>query len=103
MIKENSSLQNLSDQKEYAAAFRQTDREAKATFIAAVAITVIFWTFIALTHDSLIQIMYMPLWFFLSCIGGYVLSVAVVLILVRYFMKDINLKYQCRRGEEEDR
>ena len=33
----------------------------------------------------------MPLWFTISCIGGYILSVVGVIILVRFFMYNFDL------------
>jgi len=33
-----------------------------------------------------------PLWFWLSCIGGYLLSVIVVIVLVRFGCKNFDLQ-----------
>ena len=70
------------EQQQYAAQFVQLDREAWYTLGAALITTVIFWGAIALTHDSLITVGYLPLWFALSCLSGYVFSVVIVVALV---------------------
>lgn len=75
----------------YAAQFKQMDKEAWATLGAAVLITVVFWGVIALTHDLDLTFLTMPLWFVLSCIGGYLFSIVVVLFLVKKLMKNLEL------------
>ncbi|MCK0535033.1 MULTISPECIES: YhdT family protein [unclassified Anaerobiospirillum] len=89
---------------QYAAQFSQLDSEALYTFLAAVLVTVCFWLAIFLTHDSTVSIWHMPLWFVLSCLGGYVLSVGVVIVLVKFFMKPCvlnvtSVKNKTDRGE----
>lgn len=79
---------------QYAAQFKQMDKEALYTFLAAVLITLVFWGAIFLTHDLQLNVFYMPLWFVLSCIGGYVFSVVVVVLLVKKFMRNLELKVQ---------
>ena len=80
------------EQQQYAAQFVQLDREAWYTLGAALITTVIFWGSIALTHDSLITVGYLPLWFALSCLGGYVFSVVIVVALVKWCLKPCRLK-----------
>ena len=80
------------EQQQYAAQFVQLDREAWYTLGAALLTTVLFWAAIALTHDSLITVGYLPLWFALSCLGGYVFSVVIVVALVKWCLKPCRLK-----------
>ena len=80
------------EQQQYAAQFVQLDREAWYTLGAALITTVIFWGAIALTHDCLITVGYLPLWFALSCLGGYVFSVVIVVALVKWCLKPCRLK-----------
>ena len=80
------------EQAQYAAQFAQLDREAWYTLGAALITTVLFWAAIALTHDSLITVGYLPLWFALSCLGGYVFSVVIVVALVKWCLKPCRLK-----------
>lgn len=79
------------DQARYAAMFKQLDAEALYTLLAALLITLVFWLAIYLTHESSVSFWHMPLWFVLSCLGGYVLSVVVVVVLVNCFLKDMPL------------
>lgn len=87
------SLVHLS-QEQYVAQFKQMDKEALATIIAAVVITLVFWGTIFLFHDIKLNILHMPLWFVLSCIGGYLFSIVVVLVLVKKFMRNLELKVE---------
>ena len=80
------------EQQQYAAQFVQLDREAWYTLVAALLTTVLFWGAIALTHDSVITVGYLPLWFALSCLGGYVFSVMIVVALVKWCLKPCRLK-----------
>ena len=76
---------------DYKEKFRQIDKEAKATFIVALIIFAYFWLSIFLFKDQLILVLNMPLWFVLSCIGGYLLSVVLVIALVKFCMKNFSL------------
>ena len=72
--------------------FRQMDKEAFSTFITAVIITVYFWLTVFIFKDDIsLTLFSMPIWFVLSCIGGYILSVIAVIVLVRKFMKNFSL------------
>lgn len=77
----------------YKEKFVQMDKEARAVLIAALALFLYFWLTIFLFQDRLDLgvIAGLPLWFTLSCLGGYVLSVIVVFVLVRFFMKNFDL------------
>lgn len=82
------------DQDHYAQMFKQLDHESLATLVTAVLITLFFWLAIFLTCDSSSKFLHMPLWFVLSCLGGYIISVAGVIVLVKYFLKDLPLHPQ---------
>lgn len=72
--------------------FLQMDKEAFSTFITAVIITVYFWLTVFIFKDDIsLTLFSMPIWFVLSCIGGYILSVIAVIVLVRKFMKNFSL------------
>lgn len=81
-------MENL-DEKEK---FKQIDKEARAAFIAALIIFIYFWLSIFLCKDLIIYVFNMPLWFMLSCIGGYLLSIITVFVLVKFFMKNFSLE-----------
>ena len=65
----------------YKEKFIQMDREAAATAICAVVIMAAFWAALLLLKDSPETLFEMPLWFSVSCLGGYVLSVVAVIFL----------------------
>lgn len=97
----SESINKLSDQsdqiltkEQYINAFKQFDAEARYTFIAAALVTVVFWLAIFLTHDMSVNVFYLPLWFVLSCLGGYIFSVVVVVLLVKFFLKPLPLKVE---------
>ena len=91
------------DQARYAAMFKQLDAEALYTLLAAILITLVFWLAIYLTHESSVSFWHMPLWFVLSCLGGYVLSVVVVVVLVNCFLKDMPLHLpRCAKAKDAD-
>lgn len=82
---------DLLNQDLYAQMFKQLDYEAYATLITALLITMLFWLVIFLTNECGVNFLHMPLWFVLSCIGGYILSVISVIVLVKYFLKEMPL------------
>lgn len=84
---------------EYASMFKQMDKEALATLSAAILVTAVFWLTIALTHDINATVLYMPLWFVLSCIGGYLFSIVVVIFLVKKLMRNLELKVRSLKDE----
>ncbi len=71
--------------------FVQMDKEAKATLVLAIVITLFFWLSIFLLQNYTTTLFLMPLWFVVSCIGGYILSVIGVIILIKFFMKNFSL------------
>ncbi|MCR5084925.1 MAG: YhdT family protein [Succinivibrionaceae bacterium] len=76
----------------YAEKFRATDREAVLTLALAIAIAAFFWGAVALFGDRPQDLLWgLPLWFSVSCLGGYLLSVAGVAILTRFLMRDFDL------------
>ena len=77
---------------QYAANMAQLDREALATVSAALLLTLAFWAVIYCTHDSSLSFFNLPWWFILSCGGGYLLSIGVVLVLTKKFMRHLPLK-----------
>ena len=76
----------------YAKKFVQMDKEALYTLILSLVIFVFFWGAIFLLQNCQATLWQMPLWFVISCIGGYLLSVVGVAVLIKYFMKDIDLE-----------
>lgn len=72
--------------------FKQMDKEALATLMIAIVIFIYFWLSIFLFKNTIVYVFYMPLWFVLSCIGGYLLSCILVIILVKFFMKNFSLE-----------
>ena len=78
----------------YKEAVRQSHREAFYTLVAALFLFVFFWASIYLCADSDVFFWGLPLWFWLSCVGGYVLSVVVVAILVKFFTRHFSLDHQ---------
>lgn len=75
----------------YKEKFRIMDREALATVMCAVIVTLAFWLAIFLLKDSQSTVLKMPLWFVVSCIGGYLLSVVGVIYIVRRFFVNFDL------------
>ncbi len=69
----------------------RTNKEAKATFFLSLIIFAFFALSILITKDLNIFVMGMPLWFVLSCLVGYLLSVVGVIVLVKYFMQNFSL------------
>lgn len=75
----------------YKEKFEAMDREAAATLGLAVAITAFFWLAIFLLKESGETLLSMPIWFTVSCIGGYLLSVAGVIFVVKRWFRDFDL------------
>lgn len=97
-----SESQNQLTDEQYADTFKQLDAEALYTLIAAIIVTVVFWLAIFLTHDSTVSIWHLPLWFVLSCLGGYVFSVVSVIVLVKGFMKNCPLNVASVRHQNTE-
>lgn len=79
--------------------FVEMDREAQATFVCALLITLIFWMAICCFGDSDLTVLSLPLWFVLSCIGGYILSIVGVLVLIKVYFVNFDLN---KDDEEEE-
>ena len=95
ILKSNASdvaHQGAFDLEQYASPMKQLDSEALYTFIAAVVVTLVFWLSIFFTHDSSVTLLHLPLWFVLSCLGGYAFSVIAVIFLVKVCLKSMALK-----------
>lgn len=74
-----------------------TNREAKATFAAASAIFLFFWLAVFLFRESSAVAAGFPLWFWIAVPGGYLLSVAAVLFLVKRVFRNFPLEDEPRR------
>lgn len=85
----------------YKEKFEIMDREALATLVCAVAITAFFWLAIYLLKDSGAMLLQMPAWFTVSCIGGYLLSIAGVILVVKLWFKDFSLEEDAPGSEGE--
>ena len=85
----------------YRQAHQQSNREAIYCLLASVVLTICFWAAIFLTQDSSLSIWGVPLWFWLSCVGGYVLSVLFVWLLIRFKMKNFSLEVKSMKNEED--
>lgn len=90
----------------YREKFVQMNREAKATWMTA-AVLILFWWLAAFGTARLdYTIFYMPGWFVTSCIGTYLLSVALVYFLIKRIFVDFDLDEEpdeepaARRGED---
>lgn len=70
----------------------QADKEAAYTLVFSVLVTAFFWFSIFLTSDILLAFFGLPLWFWLSCIGGYLFSIVAVLLLIRLCFKNFDLE-----------
>lgn len=70
---------------------RQMIKEAVATFILLTIVAVWHVGFAFLLNGTDVMIIGMPLWFFVSTIGGFVISVAGVVILLKFVFKDFEL------------
>lgn len=102
-IKSSASSSEALTQDQYAAQMKQLDAEALYTFAAAILVTLVFWLAIFLTHDSSVTIFHLPLWFVLSCLGGYVFSVVCVVLLVKLFLKSMTLKVPSVKHSSTDK
>lgn len=76
---------------QYAKKFVQMDKEALYTLLLSLVIFIFFWGAIFILQNCQVSLWQMPLWFVVSCIGGYLLSVVGVAVLIKYFMKDFDL------------
>lgn len=78
--------------------FRQANREAKATFIAALAV-IIFWVIAGFgLADVNISIYHTPLWVWGGCVGSWFFAIAITWYLIKFVFKDFDLGHE---DEEE--
>ncbi|MCI5851800.1 MAG: YhdT family protein [Sutterellaceae bacterium] len=81
----------------YREKFDVMDREARMTLVLAVIVTAAFWLAVLLLRNRSELLLGMPLWFTVSCIGGYLLSVAGVIFVVKRWFVDFDL------GDDEEK
>ena len=83
---------------------KERNRQIKREALISVALYVgffIWWYFTGYgiaekgTPETYMYVMGLPMWFFLSCIVGYVLFCIATIVVVKKFFKDFDL------GEEE--
>ena len=71
--------------------YGQIQREAIACFWALVAI-IVFWTIAGIGVSRLnITIFHTPLWAITGCIGTWIFSVVLVILLVKHVFRDFSL------------
>lgn len=78
------------------------NREARATLICALLLCGFFWAALLLLKDRTELVFSFPLWFVISCLGGYALSVVATFILVKKFMVDFPLDDEDDAGAAAD-
>lgn len=82
----------------YQDAIERSHQEALVTLAAAVLITVIFWGCVYGFESSLIGWFGVPIWFWASCIGGYLFSILIVWILVRFCFQNFELDFDTKES-----
>ena len=71
--------------------FRQANREAKATCVAAAAV-IIFWCLAGFgLADSDITLLHTPLWVWGGCVGTWLFAILVTLFLTEKVFKNFDL------------
>lgn len=71
--------------------FRQANREAKATVVAAIAV-IIFWCVAGFgLADSDITFLHTPLWVWGGCVGTWIFAVLVTIFLSERVFKNFEL------------
>lgn len=88
---------------------KQRNLQIKKEALISVALYVAFflwWYFtgygLAGTSKEYIYIMGLPLWFFLSCVVGYVLFCIAAIVVVKVFFKDFSLDETADEGSGEE-
>ncbi len=66
------------------------NREAAATCIIT-AILIAFWWYGAFGIDRSLTFLSMPLWFFISCVGTYLLAIIFVWLITKFVFIDFDL------------
>lgn len=78
--------------------FRQANREAMATVVAAIAV-IIFWCVAGFgLADSEVTFLHTPLWVWGGCVGTWIFAVLVTLFLTEKVFKNVDLD-----SKEEDK
>ena len=73
------------------AKFKQANREAKATVVATVLV-ILFWCAAGFgLADSNVMFLHTPLWVWGGCVGTWIFSIIVAVILARYVFMDMSL------------
>lgn len=80
-------MKKMSDQEKH----RQIMKEVKATLILFLIVAVWHMAFGFGLNGIDVMILGMPLWFFVSTIGAFVISVVGVVILLKFVFKDFDL------------
>lgn len=71
--------------------FRQANREAKATCVAAAAV-IVFWILAGFgLADSDITFLHTPLWVWGGCVGTWIFAVLVTIFLSKKVFKNFDL------------
>ena len=78
-------------------------KEVKATFLLIAIVAAWHIGFAFLLEDIDMLVLGMPLWFFVSTIGAFVISVAGVAVLLWKVFKDFDLGEETAEGEFGDR
>lgn len=85
----------------YKEKFVQMNKEAKATWVVVFIIIAFWWItgfgLYAVMPDA--TIMYMPVWFVVSCFGSWILSIILVWVLTSKVFKNFNLDDEDEKGE----
>lgn len=72
--------------------FKQIAKEARAVLWALIAI-ILFWIVAGLGISRLdITILHTPLWVITGCVGTWVFSVIIVVVLMKCIFKDFSLE-----------
>lgn len=79
---------------------RQILKEVKATFLLIAIVAVWHIGFAFLLEDVDMLVLGMPLWFFVSTIGAFVISVVGVIILLKKVFMDFDLGEEAPDGTE---
>ncbi len=80
--------------------FRQANREAVATVVAAAAV-IVFWCIAGFGLADLdISFMHTPLWVWGGCVGTWIFAVLVTIFLTKKVFMDFSLDHD---DEEDDK
>ena len=82
---------------------KQILKEVKATFILIAIVAAWHIGFAFLLEDIDLLICGMPLWFFVSTIGAFVLSVVGVMLLLKFVFVNFDLGDEVEGGETYDK